>query len=245
MFSKIVIALASASAGAIGSYIYFKKVKEKEFDAEIKELRQYARDCKKYGDEMREYAEEMYYDLKGDNSNFDKSYEEYVEEKKQKKEAEIIAGEKGIIDKSSSKSKKYIDYTKYYDDYFDDSDPAESEHPTDDLEDTSDKEEKRSNAVDSDIFCITEAEYNDPNSKYLKQELEYYDECGSICKIDYDAANESVLVDNPLYLIGTKWSNSFDEEDYAYIRNNKLKTDFRIAHYQGSYNEIVLGVYDD
>lgn len=244
MIKLICSFICGAAAGVAASYIFYKKKIRPEHEQDIKDLREYAKECYKTSEEMRSYAEEMYKDLRGDNALFfNEDFEVYSKNKKKKEPQKI---------KKEKPQKEKIDYTKYYDAQFGVDaivDAAEKEHPQDD------DEEPKTPAQDSDIFQISSEVYNDADSMYKKCDLEYYTVCGTLIKENYDSSIENGIVDNAPYLLGLSqvdklFGNSMhlNDSDYdentVYIRNTKLKTDFRIYRYIGSYNELVLGIYD-
>lgn len=138
--------------------------------------------------------------------------------------------EKSSIDGRLPKVEDPVDYRKYSKpDLADLAKRYETEHPVDSNE-------------DEYIFLISKDEFDTMLPPHNKLYYTYYMEDDVLCD-----QNEEVVSD-PNSIIGEDALTSFGagpDPDTIYVRNGAIGCDYEITRYPGSYQEIVLGIYDD
>ena len=83
-----------------------------------------------------------------------------------------------------------------------------------------------------DPYSITPSQFVNEKGYYDKVTMYYYDEDGTYCNESED------IITNPVDLFGETVSFGEFEDDVAYIRNDKISTDFEIIRNHASYSEI-------
>jgi len=234
MFNNLIKVLAIFAAGAISgsgiTYILVKKKFEKKADDEIAEMKEY------YDHHALTYEELV---KRGHIAD---------EPKEEKKDEDIpqsyqsSAPKEGKLVRGGVKKAVPIDYTVFYRPE-DDTDPAESEHPRDDDEETQKEYQgsvltkEHQQAKHREPRIIKHSDFgSEPH--YTTQTLIYYTE-DDILTLGEDQSEEEVAdFDEIESMIGdalTKYGFIDNDEDHIYVRNDQRCCDYEIVKVFGSF----------
>ena len=227
----ITFAIGAASGSGI-TYILVKKKFEKKADDEIAEMKEY------YDHHALTYEELVERGRIADDGRKEEKKEEDIPQSYQSsapKEGKLVRG-------SAVKRAVPIDYTVFYKPE-DDTDPAESEHPRDDDEETQ-KEyqgsvltEEHQQAKHREPRIIKHTDFgSEPH--YTTQTLIYYTE-DDILTLGEDQSEEEVAdFDEIESMIGdalTKYGFVDNDEERIYVRNDQRCYDYEIVKVFGSF----------
>lgn len=235
MFNNLIKVLAIFAAGAISgsgiTYILVKKKFEKKADDEIAEMKEY------YDHHALTYEE-----LVKRGRIADEPKEEKKEENIPQSYRTSAPDEGKLVRGGGVKKAVPIDYTVFYKPE-DDTDPAESEHPMDDDEET--QKEYQGEVLTKEHQQVKYREpriikHSDFGSEphYTTQTLIYYTE-DDILTLGEDQSEEEVAdFDEIESMIGdalTKYGFIDNDEDHIYVRNDQRCCDYEIVKVFGSF----------
>lgn len=226
----ITFAIGAASGSGI-TYILVKKKFEKKADDEIAEMKEY------YDHHALTYEELVKRGRIADDRRKEEKKEDIPQsyQSSAPKEGKLVRG-------SGVKKTVPIDYTVFYKPE-DDTDPAESEHPRDDDEETQ-KEyqgsvltQEHQQAKHREPRIIKHSDFgSEPH--YTTQTLIYYTE-DDILTLGEDQSEEEVAdFDEIESMIGdalTKYGFVDNDEDHIYVRNDQRCCDYEIVKVFGSF----------
>lgn len=224
--------------GAIGSgvtYVLMRMKHQKDNDELFKMLDEEEKELKSRLRELEErYDLEQYETVTSGYLEVNPVDEEDIEETSESKKAAKIAKKAVEGIKKGLKNNQKTDYATYYSEgheiFASEEELAEEEFPQED-------------APPIAPYIISLDEFTNENAFYSKSYITYFEGDDTL------ADEHDEIIDDRVKYIGDSALHAFgdnpDEPDIVHVRNDTIGVDYEITREEGSYKEIVLGIYDD
>ena len=180
---------------------------------------------KQYEEEINDLNEK----LRAYSDDADQTYNQYMDLKEDLEEAGIdISTVKKIADQNRQKkveadSKIYIDPSL---------EPTAYNKPVE----VKEEEKEEESPAPAEYYMINSKEYDEGEPTYKKEQATYYVEDKVLC-------DDRSMGQIPTKFVGQENLDilAANDLDVIYVRNDKVKADYEIAKYEGSYSYEVLG----